>query len=91
LGGANPVFFLLASAQHLAKRIWPLGACAAVRFLRTEGLEAANNRSGTRAAAGLIARKVSKCFKNPRGAEASAASVSVLRTVAQTVVATTSD
>lgn len=39
----------------------------------------------------VIARKVSHCSKNPRGAEAFAASVSVLRTVAQTGVASTID
>jgi hypothetical protein len=62
-----------------------------VRFLRKEALEPANYRGGTRAATGLIARNVSHCSKNLRGAEALAASVSVLRTVAQTGVASTSD
>jgi hypothetical protein len=47
-----------------------------VHFLRKEALEPANYRGGTRAATGLIARNVSHCSKNLRGAEALAASVS---------------
>jgi hypothetical protein len=39
----------------------------------------------------VIARKVSQCSKNPRGAEDFAASVGVLRAVAQTGVASTID
>lgn len=39
----------------------------------------------------VIARKTSQCSKNPRGAEAFAAFVSVLRTVVQTGVASTID
>lgn len=47
-----------------------------MHFLRKEALEPANYRGGTRAATGLIARNVSHCSKNLRGAEALAASVS---------------
>jgi hypothetical protein len=56
LGGANPVFFLLESAKHLPKSVWPLGACGVVRFLRTEALESAGHPRGPRDATGGIVR-----------------------------------
>jgi hypothetical protein len=91
LGGANPVFFLLESANHLPKPVRPLCACGAVRFLRREGREPANNRGGTRAATDRDGTQGFECSKNPCGADALAASVSVLRTVTQTGVASTID
>jgi hypothetical protein len=52
-----------------------LDVCGAVRALRPV----------------VIARNVSKCSKNPRGLEIIAASVSVLRTVAQNDAISTID
>ena len=70
-----------------------LGCVGAVRFLRTEGVKLAlTTGGGTRALRPVvIARKVSRCSKNPSGAEALAASVSVLRTVTRTGDASTID
>src|ERR1700687_951858 len=81
LGGANPIFFLLESANTCRSPYGPWGACGAVRFLCNEGVESANNRVVGLLRRAVIARKVSHCSKNPHGAAAFAASVSVLRTV----------
>jgi len=54
-----------------------------LRFLRVEGLEPTNNRAERALRPAVIARKVSHCSKNPRGAEAFAAFVSVIQTAAQ--------
>jgi hypothetical protein len=54
-----------------------------LRFLRVEGLEPTNNRAERALRPAVIARKVSHCSKNQRGAEAFAAFVSVIQTAAQ--------
>jgi transposase len=51
-----------------------------LRFLLQEGLEPTNNRAERILRPAVIARKVSHCSKNQRGAEAFAAFVSVLQT-----------
>jgi transposase len=51
-----------------------------LRFLLQEGLEPTNNRAERILRPAVIARKVSQCSKNQRGAEAFAAFVSVLQT-----------
>ena len=54
-----------------------------LRFLRVEGLEPTNNRAERALRPAVIARKVSQCSKNQRGAEAFAAFVSVIQTATQ--------
>jgi len=51
-----------------------------LRFLSQEGVEPTNNRAERILRPAVIARKVSQCSKNQRGAEAFAAFVSVLQT-----------
>lgn len=55
-----------------------------LRFLRVEGLEPTNNRAERALRPAVIARKVSHCSKNQRGAETFAAFVSVIQTATQT-------
>lgn len=52
-----------------------------LRFLETEGVEPTNNRAERILRPAVIARKVSQCSKNRRGAEAFAAFVSIAQTV----------
>ncbi len=52
-----------------------------LRFLKTEGVEPTNNRAERILRPAVIARKVSQCSKNRRGAEAFAAFVSIAQTV----------
>lgn len=54
-----------------------------LRFLRVEGLDPTNNRAERALRPAVIARKVSHCSKNQRGAEAFAAFVSVIQTATQ--------
>jgi transposase len=54
-----------------------------LRFLRVEGLEPTNNRAERALRPAVIARKVSHCSKNQRGADAFAAFVSVIQTATQ--------
>jgi transposase len=54
-----------------------------LRFLRVDGLEPTNNRAERALRPAVIARKVSHCSKNQRGAEAFAAFVSVIQTATQ--------
>ena len=54
-----------------------------LRFLRFEGLEPTNNRAERALRPAVIARKVSHCSKNQRGAEAFTAFVSVIQTATQ--------
>ena len=54
-----------------------------LRFLRVEGLEPTNNRAERALRPAVIARKVSHCSKNQRGAEAFAAFLSVIQTATQ--------
>lgn len=53
---------------------WKVSACQdrgnLLRFLRVEGLEPTNNRAERALRPAVIARKVSHCSKNQRGAEA---------------------
>jgi transposase len=51
-----------------------------LRFLSTEGVEPTNNRAERILRPAVIARKVSHCSKNQRGAEAFAAFLSVVQT-----------
>lgn len=60
-----------------------------LRFLRVEGVEPTNNRAERAVRPAVIARKVSQCSKNQRGAESFAAFVSVVQTAAQTGVTST--
>jgi hypothetical protein len=55
-----------------------------LRFLFQTGLEPTNNRAERMLRPAVIARKVSHCSKNQRGAEAFAAFVSVLQTARKT-------
>lgn len=55
-----------------------------LRFLSHEGVEPTNNRAERILRPAVIARKVSHCSKNQRGAEAFAAFVSVLQTARKT-------
>lgn len=55
-----------------------------LRFLQVEGLEPTNNRAERALRPAVIARKVSHCSKNQRGAETFAAFVSVIQTATQT-------
>ena len=54
-----------------------------LRFLRVEGLEPPTNRAARALRPAVIARKVSHCSKNQRGAGAFAAFVSVIQTATQ--------
>ena len=54
-----------------------------LRFLRAEGLEPTNNRAERALRPAVIARKVSQCSKNQRGADTFAAFVSVIQTATQ--------
>ena len=54
-----------------------------LRFLSVEGLEPTNNRAERALRPAVIARKVSHCSKNQRGAQAFAAFVSVIQTATQ--------
>ena len=54
-----------------------------LRFLRVEGLEPTNNRAERALRPAVIARKVSHCSKNQRGAAAFSAFVSVIQTATQ--------
>ena len=54
-----------------------------LRFLKVERLEPTNNRAERALRPAVIARKVSQCSKNQRGADAFAAFVSVIQTAAQ--------
>ena len=54
-----------------------------LRFLKVERLEPTNNRAERALRPAVIARKVSHCSKNQRGAEAFAAFVSVIQTATQ--------
>src|SRR5205823_14023335 len=54
-----------------------------LRFLKVEGLEPTNNRAERALRPAVIARKVSQCSKNQRGAEAFAAFASLARTLSQ--------
>jgi len=60
-----------------------------LRFLRVDGLEPTNNRAERALRPAVIARKVSHCSKNQRGAEAFAAFVSVIQTATQAGVSST--
>ena len=60
-----------------------------LRFLRVEGLEPTNNRAERALRPAVIARKVSHCSKNQRGAETFAAFVSVIQTATQAGVNST--
>lgn len=51
-----------------------------LRFLKTEGIEPTNNRAERILRPAVIARKVSQCSKNQRGAEAFASFVSIAQT-----------
>ena len=87
-----------ALTQHLRNRIlkdednqrllngigWHQDCGNLLRFLRVDGLEPTNNRAERALRPAVIARKVSQCSKNQRGAEAFAAFVSVLQTAVQT-------
>lgn len=55
-----------------------------LRFLETEGVEPTNNRAERILRPAVIARKVSHCSKNQRGADAFAAFVSVAQTARKT-------
>lgn len=54
-----------------------------MRFLDEPGIEPTNNRAERALRPAVIARKVSRCSKTVRGAEAFAAFASVLRTLAR--------
>ena len=54
-----------------------------LRFLRVEGLEPTNNRAERALRPAVIARKVSQCSKNQRGADTFAAFASVIQTATQ--------
>jgi hypothetical protein len=55
-----------------------------LRFLDDPGIEPTNNRAERALRPAVIARKVSQCSKNTRGAQAFAAFTSVIRTLART-------
>jgi transposase len=55
-----------------------------LRFLDDPRLEPTNNRAERALRPAVIARKVSQCSKNARGAQAFAAFTSVVRTLAKT-------
>ncbi len=56
-----------------------------LRFLKTEGVEPTNNRAERILRPAVIARKVSHCSKNQRGADAFAAFISVAQTARKTI------
>jgi transposase len=56
-----------------------------LRFLQTEGVEPTNNRAERILRPAVIARKVSQCSKNRRGAEAFAAFASIAQTARKKV------
>ena len=56
-----------------------------LRFLETERVEPANHRAERILRPAVIARKVSHCSKNQRGADAFAAFVSVAQTARKTL------
>jgi len=56
-----------------------------LRFLKTEGVEPTNNRAERILRPAVIARKVSHCSKNQRGADAFAAFISIAQTARKTV------
>ncbi|MGH7839563.1 MAG: IS66 family transposase [Candidatus Binataceae bacterium] len=56
-----------------------------LRFLKTEGVEPTNNRAERILRPAVIARKVSHCSKNQRGADAFAAFVSFAQTARKTL------
>jgi hypothetical protein len=62
-----------------------------LRFLNDSRIEPTNNRAERALRPAVIARKVSHCSKNERGARAVEAFVSVLQTVRKTCVPRTSD
>ena len=62
-----------------------------LRFLKTEGVEPTNNRAERILRPAVIARKVSQCSKNQRGAETFAAFVSLAQTFGKTLQATVSE
>jgi len=55
-----------------------------LRFLREPGVEPTNNRAERALRPAVIARKVSQCSKNERGAYAFAAFISLARRFART-------
>ena len=61
-----------------------------LRFLETEGVEPTNNRAERILRPAVIARKVSQCSKNQRGADAFAAFVSIAQTARKTLQSTLS-
>ena len=54
-----------------------------LRFLTNPAIEPTNNRAERALRPAVIARKVSQCSKNQRGAEAFAAFTTVIRTMAK--------
>jgi hypothetical protein len=62
-----------------------------LRFLETEGVEPTNNRAERILRPAVIARKVSHCSKNRRGAEAYAAFVSIAQTARKRAQQTVSE
>jgi transposase len=60
-------------------------------FLRVEGVEPTNNRAERILRPAVIARKVSHCSKNQRGAEAFAAFASIIQTARKTVQQTATE
>lgn len=62
-----------------------------LRFLEIEGVEPTNNRAERILRPAVIARKVSQCSKNQRGAEAFAAFVSLAQTFGKTLQVTVSE
>ena len=61
-----------------------------LRFLETEGVEPTNNRAERILRPAVIARKVSHCSKNQRGADAFAAFVSLAQTACKSAQQTVS-
>jgi transposase len=61
-----------------------------LRFLETEGVEPTNNRAERILRPAVIARKVSQCSKNQRGADAFAAFLSIAQTARKTIGMTAS-
>lgn len=61
-----------------------------LRFLETEGVEPTNNRAERILRPVVIARKVSQCSKNQRGAEAFAAFASIAQTARKKAIQTVS-
>lgn len=61
-----------------------------LRFLQTEGVEPTNNRAERMLRPAVIARKVSQCSKNQRGAHAFSAFLSIAQTARKTIGMTVS-